>query len=98
MEISASLPATPGRCSAHHQDELVVPLLLVVVHGAEKLADAHVVCLRGGGWVSSVEGSGSRTCRDGGRLLWILVFFFHWHREQTRSRRSLEVRRAWQAL
>ena len=45
MEISACLPAAPGRCSAHHQDELVVPLLLVVVHEAEKMADAHVVCL-----------------------------------------------------
>jgi hypothetical protein len=75
MEISACLPAAPGRCSAHHRDELVVPLLLVVVHEAEKLADAHVVCLRGGGWVSGVEGSGSRQVPNGGRLLWILVFF-----------------------
>ena len=55
---------------------VVVPLLLVVVHEAKKLADAHVVCLRGGGWVSGVEGSGSRQVPNGGRLLWILVFFF----------------------
>ena len=67
MEISASLPAAPGRCSAHHRDELVVPLLLVVVHEAEKLADAHVVRLRGGGWVSSAEGSGSHYRPNGCR-------------------------------
>ena len=41
--ISACLPAAPGRCSAHHRVELVVPLLLAVVHEAEKLAEAHVV-------------------------------------------------------
>ena len=46
------------RCSAHRQVELVVPLLLVLVLGAEKLADARVVCLRDGGWVSSAEGRG----------------------------------------
>ena len=57
MEITASLPAAPGRCSAHHRDELVVPLLLAVVHEAEKLADAHVVCLRRGAWVSGAASS-----------------------------------------
>ena len=58
--VRACLPAAPGRCPAYHGDELVVPLLLVVVHEAEKLADAHVVCLQGGGGVSSAEGTGSR--------------------------------------
>ena len=67
MEISAILPAAPGRCSAHHRVELVVPLLLAVVHEAEKLAEAHVVCLRGGGRVSSGEGRGSRQVPNGGR-------------------------------
>ena len=57
MEISACLPAAPGRCSAHHRVELVVPLLLAVVHEAEKLADAHVVCLRRGAWVSGAASS-----------------------------------------
>ena len=55
MKMSACLPAAPGKCSAHHRDELVLPLLLVVVRAAEELAGALVVCLRGGGWVSSVE-------------------------------------------
>ena len=76
MEISACLDATPGRCSAHHRVELVVPLLLAVIHEAEKLAEAHVVYLRGGGRVSSGEGRGSRQVPNGGRLLWMLVFFF----------------------
>ena len=57
MEISACLPAAPGRCLAHHRDELVVPLLLAVVHEAKKLADAHVVCLRRGAWVSGAASS-----------------------------------------
>ena len=47
--------------------ELVVPLLLAVVHEAEKLAEAHVVYLRGGGRVSSGEGRGSRQVPNGGR-------------------------------
>ena len=32
-------------------------LLLVVVHEAEKLAEAHVVCLRRGAWVSGAASS-----------------------------------------
>ena len=71
MEMYASLPATHGRCSAHRQVELVVPLLLVLVLGAEKLADAHVVCLRGGGWVSSTEGS-VRRCWPAGAAIYLL--------------------------
>ena len=67
MEIAAGLDATPGRCSAHHRVELVVPLLLAVVHEAEKLAEAHVVYLRGGGRVSSARGQGLRQVPNGGR-------------------------------
>ena len=67
IEISACLDATPGRWSAHHRVELVVPLLLAVVHEAGKLAEAHVVYLRGGGRVSSGEGRGSRQVLNGGR-------------------------------
>ena len=55
-QFAACLPAAPERWAAHHRDELVVPLLLVVVLTAEELADARVVCLRGGGGVSSAEG------------------------------------------
>ena len=46
-------------------------LLLVVVRAAEKLADAHVVCLRGGGWVSSTEGS-VRRCWPAGAAIYLL--------------------------
>ena len=45
MEISACLPAVLEKDGQHDGDELVVPLLLVVVLAAEKLADAHDVCL-----------------------------------------------------
>ena len=75
MEILACLPAVLEKDGQHDGDELVVPLLLVAVRAAEELAEAHVVCLRGGGRVSSGEGSGSRQVPNGGRLLWILVFF-----------------------
>ena len=67
MKMSACLPAAPGKCLAHHRDELVLPLLLVVVRAAEELAGALVVCLRGGGWVSSVEGRGLRYRQNGCR-------------------------------
>ena len=60
MQFSACLPAALEKDGHHDGDELVVPLLLEVVLAVEKLADAHVVCLRGGGRVSSAEGSGSR--------------------------------------
>ena len=39
-------------------------LLLVVVRAAEKLADAHVVCLRRGAWVSGAASSVSAAPAD----------------------------------
>ena len=75
MQIAACLPAVLEKDGQYDGVELVVPLLRVVVHAAEELAEAHVVCLRGGGRVSSREGRGSRQVPNGGRLLWILVFF-----------------------
>ena len=73
MQFAACLSAVLVKDGQDDGDELVVPLLLAVVHEAEKLAEAHVVCLRGGGRVSSGEGRGSRQVPNGGRLLWILV-------------------------
>ena len=74
MQFVACLSAALEKDDQHDGDELVVPLLLVVVLAVEELADAHVVCLRGGGRVSSGEGRGSRHLPNGGRLLWTLVF------------------------
>ena len=75
MQIAACLPAILEKDGQHDGVELVVPLLRVVVHAADELAEAHVVCLRGGGRVSSGEGRGSRQVPNGGRLIWILVFW-----------------------
>ena len=58
MQFVACLSAALEKDGQYDGDELVVPLLLVVVHEIEKLADGHVVCLRGGGRVSSREGRG----------------------------------------
>ena len=57
MEITARLPAALEKDGHHDGDELVVPLLRVVVHAAEELAEAHVVCLRRGVWVSGAASS-----------------------------------------
>ena len=43
----------------HVVDELVVLLLRVVVRAAGALAEACVVYLRDGAWVSGAEGSGA---------------------------------------
>ena len=57
MQFSACLPAALEKDGHHDGDELVVPLLRVVVHAAEELAEAHVVCLRRGAWVSGAASS-----------------------------------------
>ena len=57
MEILACLPAVLEKDGQHDGDELVVPLLLVAVRAAEELAEAHVVCLRRGVWVSGAASS-----------------------------------------
>ena len=67
MQFVACLSAALEKDGQYDGDELVVPLLLAVVHEAEKLAEAHVVYLRGGGRVSSGEGRGSRQVPNGGR-------------------------------
>ena len=64
---AACLPAVLVEDGQDDGDELVVPLLLVVVHEAEELAEALVVCLRGGAWVSGAEGGGSRYRPNGCR-------------------------------
>ena len=64
MQIAVCLPAVLEKDGQHDGVELVVPLLRVVVHAAEELAEAHVVYLRGGGRVSSARGQGARgRCR-----------------------------------
>ena len=67
MQIAACLPAILEKDGQHDGVELVVPLLRVVVREVEKLADAHVVCLRGGAWVSGAEGGGSHYRPNGCR-------------------------------
>ena len=57
MQFVACLSAALEKDGQYDGDELVVPLLLVVVHEAEKLAEAHVVCLRRGVWVSGAASS-----------------------------------------
>ena len=67
MQFVACLSAALEKDGQHDGDELVVPLLFVVVRAAEELAEAHVVCLRGGAWVSGAEGGGSRYRLNGCR-------------------------------
>ena len=57
MQIAACLPAVLEKDGQYDGVELVVPLLRVVVHAAEELAEAHVVCLRRGVWVSGAASS-----------------------------------------
>ena len=55
---NCSVPARgSGNWRQQHGDELVAPLLFVVVREAGGLVDERVACLRGGAWMSSAAGS-----------------------------------------
>ena len=61
LQPRSSPTHAPAACAAcmHVVDKLVVLLLFVVVRAAGALAEARVVYLRGGAWVSGAEGSGA---------------------------------------
>ena len=64
MQFVACLLAVLENDGQYGREELVEPLLLVVVRAVEELDEAHVVCLRRGEWVSGAASSARATPAD----------------------------------
>ena len=64
MQFVACLLAALENDGQYGREELVEPLLLVVVRAVEELDEAHVVCLRRGEWVSGAASSARATPAD----------------------------------
>ena len=64
MQFVACLLAVLENDGQYDREELVEPLLLVVVRAVEELDEAHVVCLRRGEWVSGAASSARATPAD----------------------------------